>query len=205
MVKYLETYGDFRKIKEKPGLIFIERRPSENSLIHRTDCRYVCMEIWAPDGRDLGHGKSWTKYSYHTDLQSVWNMLGRADDEALCAYCEPQEGFKRETEKAPDWLFRHDHLRNIPYTKSWVFYPYTIDEANEKKLNEHYKKYGYSVIIKPKAESEYQRTNTRGHEDAYKVLILEPNYDEQKINKGCDILAKRLHDYHFSHGELAYF
>ena len=88
----------------------------------------------------------------------------------------------------PPWLCHHDHLNRIPQTNSFVFYPYNLDESNEEILSKYYNKYEYTVIRKPKEESEYYR-------DTYKVLILEPNYDKLKIVQGCKILKKKYEAY----------
>jgi hypothetical protein len=88
--------------------------------------------------------------------------------------------------KKPNWLGGHDHLSSIPNTNSFVFYPYNDDEADEKFLNERYNKFGYKVIKRPKRESEY---NSAEHQ-TYKVLILEPNYDERKIDEGLELIAQ---------------
>ncbi len=91
----------------------------------------------------------------------------------------------------PKWLKQHDHISTIPFTKSFVFYPYTLEEANEEYLNGIYNTYGYSVFRKPKSESEYNS----GQHSTYKVLILEPNYSKQKIDEGCNMIAEYYRDY----------
>ena len=88
--------------------------------------------------------------------------------------------------KTPDWLKHHDHLCTIPFTKSFVFYPYNEDEAGEIYLNSYYEKFGYTVIRRPKIESEYSSL----YHQSIKVLILEPNYDQQKIDEGCELIAQ---------------
>ena len=93
----------------------------------------------------------------------------------------------------PSWVRHHDHLLRIPQTNSFVFYPYNLDEANEEELNKYYNKYGYTVIRKPKVESEYRSDRHA----TYKVLILEPDYDEYSIDQGCGILAHEFQK-HFS-------
>jgi len=93
--------------------------------------------------------------------------------------------------KTPDWLKRHDHLSAIPFTKSFVFYPYNEDEAGEKYLNSYYEKFGYTVVRRPKSESEY---NSLNHQ-TIKVLILEPNYDQQKIDEGCELIAQYYREF----------
>ncbi|MEM4378949.1 MAG: hypothetical protein QXX85_08220 [Candidatus Nitrosotenuis sp.] len=82
---------------------------------------------------------------------------------------------------------------DIPDTKSYVFYPYTIEEADEEELNARYNPHGYQVIRRPKVDSEYKS----GTHITYKVLILEPNYVKQKIDQGCELLAQLFYD-HFS-------
>ena len=94
----------------------------------------------------------------------------------------------------PSWLRHHDHLHRIPETNSFVFYPYNLDEANEEELNKYYNEFGYTVIRKPKAESEYRSAEHA----AYKVLILEPNYNKEKIDHGCELLGQQFAEY-FSH------
>ena len=91
----------------------------------------------------------------------------------------------------PEWIGNHDHFWSIPNTESFVFYPYNDYEANEEYLNTKYGKYGYKVIVKPKVESEY---NSAQHQ-SYKVLILEPNHDERKIDEGCELIAQFFRDY----------
>ena len=98
--------------------------------------------------------------------------------------------------KMPNWIGHHDHLSCIPNTDSFVFYPYNEDEANEKYLNERYGKYGYKVVVKPKVESEYRS----GEHQTYKVLILEPNYSEQKIDQGCELIAQFYRDFSLKQG-----
>lgn len=103
-----------------------------------------------------------------------------------------QNEIKKEmSRKKPEWLGHHDHLSCIPNTQSFVFYPYNEDEADEKYLNSRYQKYDYTVIRRPKSESEYNS----GQHQTYKVLILEPNYDEKKIDTGCELIAQAYRDY----------
>jgi len=99
-------------------------------------------------------------------------------------------------DKFPDWLGHHDHLSHIPNTNSFVFYPYNEDEADEEYLNDRYNKHGYKVVRKPKVESEY----SSGEHQTYKVLILEPNYDEQKIDEGCELIAQFYRDFSTKQG-----
>lgn len=103
----------------------------------------------------------------------------------------PKEILHKMSEQRPEWMGHHDHLSSIPNTKSFVFYPYNEDEADEDYLNNKYGKYGYTVVRKPKSESEYNS----GEHQTYKVLILEPNYDEQKIDEGCELIAQFYRDY----------
>ena len=95
------------------------------------------------------------------------------------------------TQLIPPWIRHHDHLVKIPQTNSFVFYPYNLAEANEEELNKYYNKYGYTVVRKPKAESEYKSDRHA----TYKVLILEPDYDELSIDQGCEILAQKFKKY----------
>ena len=97
------------------------------------------------------------------------------------------------TQSIPPWIRRHDHLFKIPQTNSFVFYPYNLIEANEEELNKYYNKYGYTVVRKPKVESEYKSDRHA----TYKVLILESDYDELSVEQGCEILAQKLKK-HFS-------
>lgn len=97
----------------------------------------------------------------------------------------------------PDWLKGHDHLVSIPFTNSFVFYPYNDDEADEKELNDYYNKFGYTVIRRPKIENEYTYTSPQL---AWKVLILEPNYDERKIDEGCNMIATFFRNYWVKNG-----
>lgn len=92
----------------------------------------------------------------------------------------------------PVWLKGHDHLVSIPFTNSFVFYPYNDDQADEKELNEYYNKFGYTVIRRPKFENEYTYTSPQL---TWKVLILEPNYDERKIDEGCNMVATFFRNY----------
>lgn len=108
---------------------------------------------------------------------------------------DSSEIYEKAVTLTPDWLGHHDHLWTIPDTKSYVFYPYTIEEANEEKLNARYNPYGYKVIRRPKVDSEYRS----GEHITYPVLILEPDYDEQKIDQGCELLAQLFRE-HFSEG-----
>lgn len=94
--------------------------------------------------------------------------------------------------KIPEWMGYHDHFSAIPDTKSFVFYPYNANEADGEYLNKKYGKYGYKVIVKPKVESEY---NSAQSQPTYKVLILEPNFDEQKIDEGCELIAQFYRNY----------
>ena len=94
-------------------------------------------------------------------------------------------------ENRPDWLNHgHDHISKIPFTDSFAFYPYNIEEANEEYLNSLYNKHGYTVKRYSQAESEY---NSMQHV-TYKVLILEPNYDQEKIDAGCDLIREYYRD-----------
>ena len=108
---------------------------------------------------------------------------------------DSREIYNKAVTKTPDWLGHHDHFWTIPDTQSYVFYPYTIEEANEEELNARYNPYGYQVIRMPKVESEYKS----GIHITYKVLILEPNFDKQKIDQGCELLAQMFYE-HFSEG-----
>lgn len=92
---------------------------------------------------------------------------------------------------APKWMMNHDHFFSIPDTNSFVFYPYTEEEADETFLNSKYNQFGYTVIKRPKIEAEYNS----GIHQAYKVLILEPNFDQLKIYMGCELIAQFFHDY----------
>lgn len=100
----------------------------------------------------------------------------------------------------PKWMGRHDHFFSIPDTKSFVFYPYSEDEADETYLNKQYNPYGYTVVKRPKNESEYNS----GQHQTYKVLILEPNFDQLKIDMGCEMIAQFFHDY-WSKGDIDVF
>ena len=88
--------------------------------------------------------------------------------------------------KIPDWLGHRDHISSIPDTDSFVFYPYTEEEIHEESLRRKCKEHGYTLIKKPKSESEYRS----GAHQAYKVLILEPNYDMKKIDESCGLIAE---------------
>lgn len=91
----------------------------------------------------------------------------------------------------PDWLNHgHDHISKIPFTNSFVFYPYNIEEANVEYLNSLYNKHGYIVKKCPKVESEY---NSMQHQ-TYKVLILEENHNQEKIDAGCDLILEYYRD-----------
>jgi hypothetical protein len=105
-------------------------------------------------------------------------------------------GQKMFFDEFPDWLGYHDHLSRIPNTNSFVFYPYNEDEADEKDLNDRYNKYGYKVVRRPKVESEY----SSGEHQTYKVLILEPNYNEEKIDEGCELVAQYYRDFSLKQG-----
>ena len=105
------------------------------------------------------------------------------------------EIYEKAVTTPPKWMERHDHFWTIPFTKSYVFYPYTIEEADEEELNLKYNPYGYQVIRRPKSDSEYRS----GEHITYKVLILESNYDKQKIDQGCELLAQLFYE-HFSKG-----
>ena len=86
--------------------------------------------------------------------------------------------------KRPPWLPGSlDHLRAIPGTKSYVFYPYTFSASEEEELSRLCSGRLYAVVRRPKEESEY-------NPDAHKVLILEPNPDEEKVECGCGLIAK---------------
>lgn len=94
-------------------------------------------------------------------------------------------------EDRPEWLHHgHDHICKIPFTKSYVFYPYNPDEVDKEYLNELYNKHGYTVVRRPKSESEY---SSMQHQ-TYKVLILEPDFDQLKIDKGCNLIAEYFRD-----------
>lgn len=93
--------------------------------------------------------------------------------------------------KTPEWLKHHDHLSTIPFTRSFVFYPYNENESGELYLNSYYNKFGYTVITRPKNESEY---NCLQHQ-TIKVLILELNYDQQKIDEGCNLIKQYYRGY----------
>ena len=86
--------------------------------------------------------------------------------------------------KAPSWIPGHlDHCHTIPGTKSYVFYPYNFSSDDEKSLSGLCSAHGYTVVKKPKEESEY-------HPDSHKVLILEPGHDDERIECGCGLIAK---------------
>ena len=107
---------------------------------------------------------------------------------------------KSNSVEKPDWIGHHDHLWGIPDTKSFVFYPYDINETYEDDLNIQYNRHGYTVVLRPRIDSEY---NPRVGPAAgtYKVLILESNYDQEKIDRGCCLLRKMLNLYLMRKGE----
>ena len=104
---------------------------------------------------------------------------------------DDKEIYDAMCDEIPGWLKQHDHIYRIPFTKSFVFYPYNKDEADENYLNELYNKYDYTVIRRPKNESEYNSL----HHQTYKVLILEPNHNQQKIDEGCNLIAQYYRGY----------
>lgn len=69
-----------------------------------------------------------------------------------------------------------------------MFYPYQFPNSDEDALSRLCSDHGYTLVRKPKEESEY-------HPDSYKILILEPSHDDEKIEYGCGLLAKffRIH------------
>lgn len=84
----------------------------------------------------------------------------------------------------PSWLPRgQDHTFAIPGTKSYAYYPYEFGAGDEDVLSRLCSEHGYTLVRKPKEESEY-------HPAAYKILILEPGYDDEKIECGCGLIAK---------------
>lgn len=86
--------------------------------------------------------------------------------------------------KRPSWILGHlDHFHTIPGTKSYVFYPYDFSSDDEKSLSDLCSAHGYTVVRKPKEESEY-------HPDSYKILILEPGHDDERVECGCGLIAK---------------
>ncbi|MCE2498688.1 MAG: hypothetical protein J4F28_06855 [Nitrosopumilaceae archaeon] len=95
--------------------------------------------------------------------------------------------------KRPDWIGYHDHIHGIPGTKSFVSYPYDINETYEKDLNAEYNPHGYTVILRPRSDSEYNTVVEPKLKGTYKVLILEPDYDQEKIDHGCCLLRKMFH------------
>ena len=101
----------------------------------------------------------------------------------------------------PDWIGHHDHLRGIPDTKSFVFYPYDINETYEDDLNIKYNPHGYTVVLRPRIDSEYNPRVGSALKGTYKVLILEPNYDQEKIDHGCCLLRKMFSLYFMREGQ----
>ena len=102
---------------------------------------------------------------------------------------EFEEIWSRVSAERPTWLSGWlDHLFTIPGTKSCVFYPYEFSSADEDRLSRLCSERGYVLVRKPKEESEY-------HPASYKILILEPWYDDEKIEHGCGLIAKfiRIH------------
>lgn len=102
--------------------------------------------------------------------------------------------------KKPSWMGYHDHLCGIPGTKSFVFYPYDISETYEHDLNSKYNPYGYTVLRMPRIDSEYN-PRVGSEKGTYKVLILEPDYDPEKIERGCNLLRKMFNLFFIRRGE----
>ena len=108
------------------------------------------------------------------------------------------ELYKNDHIDKPDWLLQHDHLSNIPDTKSWVSYPYD-NNFDEAELKKQYNKFDYEVFFLPLGNYEY----TSSHNDSYiinhlftfKILILEKNYEYEKILMGCQKLQHYYCDY----------
>lgn len=92
--------------------------------------------------------------------------------------------------KRPSWLpsGRWDHIFAIPGTKSYAHYPYQFSDSDYDELSLLCSKHRYTLVWRPKEESEY-------HPASYKILILEPGHDDEKIELGCGLLAKffRVH------------
>ena len=61
--------------------------------------------------------------------------------------------------------------------------PYNFSSDDEKSLSGLCSAHGYTVVKKPKEESEY-------HPDSHKVLIPEPGHDDERIECGCGLIAK---------------
>ena len=100
--------------------------------------------------------------------------------------------------KRPPWLPSGlDHIFTIPMTQSCVFYPYGFSSDDEDELSRLCSDHGYALVRKPKEESEY-------HPNSYKILILEPGYDDEKIECGCGLVAKflRIHKARMKAGTL---
>ena len=91
--------------------------------------------------------------------------------------------------KAPSWIPGHlDHFHTIPGTKSYVFYPYDFSAEDEESLSDLCSAYWYTVVKRPREESEY-------HPDSHKILILEPGYNDERVEYGCGLIAKRWRIY----------
>ena len=108
---------------------------------------------------------------------------------------------KSNSVEKPGWIKRHDHLWGIPGTKSFVFYPYDINETYEDDLNVEYNPYGYTVVLRPRIDSEYNPRVDSALKGTYKVLILESNYDQEKIDRGCCLLRKMFNLHSTRKGE----
>lgn len=109
--------------------------------------------------------------------------------------------FEKSTSvKEPNWIKSHEHLWGIPDTKSFVFYPHNINETYENDLNSEYNLYGYTVVLMPRIDSEYNQRVGSALKGTYKVLILEPDYNPEKIDRGCCLLRKMFNLYFIRKG-----
>lgn len=80
-------------------------------------------------------------------------------------------------------------------TNFWIpHYPHDISKTYEDDLNSKYGPHGYTVILRPRIDSEYN-PRVGSKKGTYKVLILEPDYDQEKIDRGCCLLRKMFNLY----------